>query len=42
MALEKKSFEIIKKEFGLVEKEVLEIMKKKCPQKIRNGRKKLL
>jgi hypothetical protein len=32
MARRKKNPEIIKK-FGLVEKEVLEIMKKKCPQK---------
>ncbi|OCB76520.1 DUF2805 domain-containing protein [Flavobacterium crassostreae] len=32
MALEEKNpFEIIKKEFGLAEKEVLEIMKKKLP-----------
>ncbi|WP_418263837.1 DUF2805 domain-containing protein [Flavobacterium faecale] len=32
LALEEKNpFEIIKKEFGLVEKEVLEIMKKKMP-----------
>jgi hypothetical protein len=33
MALEKKSFEIIKKEFGLVEKEVLEIMKENARRK---------
>ena len=32
LALEERNpFEIIKKEFGLVEKEVLEIMKKKMP-----------
>lgn len=32
LALEEKNpFEIIKKEFGLVEKEVLEILKKKMP-----------
>ncbi len=32
LALEERNpFEIIKKEFGLVEKEVLEIMKKKIP-----------
>ena len=32
MALEEKNpFEIIKKEFGLAEKEILEIMKKKMP-----------
>jgi hypothetical protein len=33
MALEEKSFEIIKKEFGLVEKEVLEIKKKMPAEK---------